>query len=229
MNVPTHIALIMDGNRRWAKSKGLLSIEGHRRAATTVLPQLIKKAAELGIQYLTFWAMSTENFQKRSKWELNGLFTLMKVVYRLKIKEIQKNEIKIKIIGNISKFPQDIQDLIARVVKETANNTKGTLIFALNYGGRDEIIRAIDQMQKSKFKDQSLTEEDFAKYLDTAGVPDPDLIIRTGGEKRLSGFLPWQGVYSELYFTDLYFPDFDEKELMRAIADFQQRKRRYGK
>ncbi|OGK16246.1 di-trans,poly-cis-decaprenylcistransferase [Candidatus Roizmanbacteria bacterium RIFCSPHIGHO2_01_FULL_39_12c] len=229
MNIPIHVAIIPDGNRRWAKKRGLLSFEGHRNAAQKVVPNLIKKAGELGIKYFTIWAMSTENFNKRSKLELNGLFTLMKILYKLRFKEIKKNGIKVKIIGDISKFPKDIQKLIEKVLTETAENKKATLIFALNYGGRDEIVRAINKISNIQYPISNLNTENFSQFLDTDGIPDPDLIIRTGGEKRLSGFLPWQSVYSELYFSNLYFPDFDKHELEKAIQDYSLRKRRFGR
>ena len=229
MNILIHVAIIPDGNRRWAKKRGLLSFEGHRNAAQKVVPNLIKKAGELGIKYFTIWAMSTENFNKRSKLELNGLFTLMKILYKLRFKEIKKNGIKVKIIGDISKFPKDIQKLIEKVLTETAENKKATLIFALNYGGRDEIVRAINKISNIQYPISNLNTENFSQFLDTDGIPDPDLIIRTGGEKRLSGFLPWQSVYSELYFSNLYFPDFDKHELEKAIQDYSLRKRRFGR
>ncbi|OGK42634.1 di-trans,poly-cis-decaprenylcistransferase [Candidatus Roizmanbacteria bacterium RIFCSPLOWO2_01_FULL_35_13] len=229
MNIPKHVAIIPDGNRRWAKKRGLPSFEGHRFAAQKTLPKLIKKANDLGITYFTFWAMSTENFAKRSKLELNGLFTLMKIIYRLKRNEIMKNKIRVKILGDISKFPSDIQKLINKGLSETEKNDKGFLIFALNYGGRDEIIRTINRISNIQYPISNLNTDNFGQFLDTEGIPDPDLIIRTGGEKRLSGFMPWQSEYSELYFSDLFFPDFDDKEFEKAIKDYSLRKRRFGK
>src|SRR3989338_7136483 len=228
-DIPIHVAVIPDGNRRWAKTKGLPSLEGHRIAAQKTLPKLIKKAHEFGIKYFTFWAMSTENYAKRSKLELGGLYTLMRILYRLKRSEIMKNKIRVRIMGDVSTFPDDIQKLIAKGLHETAQNDGGTLIFAVNYGGRDEIIRALHKISNSQYPISKLNTKNFNLFLDTEEIPDPDLIIRTGGEKRLSGFMPWQSEYSELYFSDVYFPDFDEKEFEKAIQDYSLRKRRFGK
>ncbi len=229
MNIPKHVAIIPDGNRRWAKERGLPAFEGHRIAAEKTLPDLIKRLKELGVKYFTFWALSTENLTKRSPKELQGLFDLTRLYLRNQVKKFKKNKVQIKTIGDLSKLPKDIQELINKAVKETSNFNKLTVMFAVNYGGRDEIVRAINKYQNSKVKSQNLTKEDFNKYLDTSGVPDPDLIIRTGGEKRLSGFMQWQSEYSELYFSDLYFPDFKENELEKAVQDYSTRKRRFGK
>lgn len=228
-HLPKHVAIIPDGNRRWAKEKGLPTIEGHRYAAQTTLPNLINELAKLDIKYFTFWALSTENLTGRSKKELDYLFDLIRFFLKNKLKEFKKKEIKLKVIGNLTRLPEDLQKEILEIIKDTKENKKMTVILGLNYGGRDEIIRAIKKVQNSKLKIQSLTKESFCNYLDTIGIPDPDLIIRTGGEKRLSGFMLWQSEYSELYFSDLYFPDFTAKELEKSIKNYLQRQRRFGK
>lgn len=220
--LPKHVAIIPDGNRRWAKKNGKPTAEGHRYAAQTTLPNLINELIRLEIKYFTFWALSTENLIGRSKEELSHLFNLIRISLKSKYKEFREKEIRLKIIGDLIKLPEDLQKEAYKITKETMNNKKITIVLGLNYGGRDEIIRAIK-------KGKNLTKENFRDYLDTAGIPDPDLIIRTGGEKRLSGFMLWQSEYSELYFSDLYFPDFTAKELEKAINSYSERKRRFGK
>lgn len=233
---PKHVAIIPDGNRRWAKEKGRPAIEGHRYAAQTTFPNLVNELARLGIKYFTFWALSTENLTGRSKAELNNLFSLMRYFLKNKLKEFKKKEIKFKAIGNLAKLPEDLQKEILKITKDTEGNKKMTVILGLNYGGRDEIIRSISKIKDSAFVKTSvgkqksrITKEMISENLDTAGIPDPDLIIRTGGEKRLSGFMLWQNEYSELYFSDLYFPDFSAKELEKSIKNYSQRQRRFGK
>jgi len=231
-NFPKHIAIIPDGNRRWARKQNLPVFEGHRFAAEKTLPKLIKKLQGLGIKYSTFWALSTENLIKRTKDEIKALMRLLRYFLKNKTGELHRQGIKIRIIGNREGLPFDIQEQIRKTEELTKNNQGMTIIFAINYGGRDEIIRAVDKWRKnSKFQipNSKLKKEDLEKFLDTAGIPDPDLIIRTGGEKRLSGFMLWQSEYSELYFSDVFFPDFSEKELEKAIKDFALRKRRFGK
>ncbi len=229
MNIPAHIAIIPDGNRRWAKEKGFPSFKGHQYAVEKTLPNLIKKTLELGIKYFSFWVLSTENLTERSKKEIDKLFNLMRYFLKEKGKELAEKNIKIKVIGNIKELPPDIQESIGKIIKKTKNNSSMVVTLAINYGGRDEIIRAIKKIQNSKFKIQNLNKEDLDQFLDTTGIPDPDLIIRTGGEKRLSGFMLWQCEYSELYFSNLYFPDFTPNELEKAIADYSLRQRRFGK
>ena len=224
--LPKHVAIIPDGNRRWAKEKGKPTTEGHRYAAQITLPNLINELIRFDIKYFTFWALSTENLIGRTKEELSHLFNLIRISLKSKYKEFKEKKIRLKIIGDLIKLPEDLQKEAYKITKETMNNKKITIVLGLNYGGRDEIIRSI-----SKIKDQrsKITKESVAQNLDTAGIPDPDLIIRTGGEKRLSGFMLWQSEYSELYFSDLYFPDFTAKELEKAINSYFERKRRFGK
>lgn len=229
MNVPNHIAIIPDGNRRWAKQKNLPPFEGHRYTFDEVLPKLLTKATELGAKYFTFWAMSTENQSKRTKEEVEGLYSLGKLFYKKKLQDLVKNNVKVKFIGNISDLSLDIQTIIKESEEKTKENSKITFIIAVNYGGRDEIIRAIKRMRVENINEQELTEEIVSQYLDTTSIPDPDLIIRTGGTMRMSGFMPWQSEYSELYFSNLYFPDFTPEELEKAVQEFTNRKRNFGK
>ena len=231
VKIPKHVAIIMDGNRRWARKQGLPVLRGHWVAAEKVIEPLVEKAAEMGISYLTFWAFSTENW-KRAKEEVEGLMRIFRYLLSKKIERLNKKGVRILTIGDLTKFPKDIQRRIKEGVEKTKDNKKITVIFALNYGGRDEIIRAINRWRSSsKLKAQSskLKEEEFGEYLDTREIPDPDLIIRTGGEMRLSGFLLWQSQYAELYFTKVLFPDFTPKELEKAILEYQKRERRFGK
>lgn len=221
-HLPKHVAIIPDGNRRWAKKQGKPVMEGHRYAAQTTLPNLTDELERLGIRYFTFWALSTENLIGRSKEELDNLFDLIKYFLKNKSVEFKKKQIKFVAIGDLTKLPNELQTQIIKFAKDTKNNTKMTFIIGLNYGGRDEIIRAVN-------KNKNITKENLVNFLDTAGIPDPDLIIRTGGEKRLSGFMLWQSEYSELYFSDLYFPDFSAKELEKAVKNYSERQRRFGK
>ena len=232
--IPKHVAIIMDGNRRWAKEHRLPTFEGHRRGEERIEP-IVDKAIELGVTHLTFWAFSTENW-KRKKEEVNFLLRLYRERLDKKVDRFHKKNVKVNVIGNIAMFPADIQKKTGEWMEKTKNNKKITVNFALSYGGRDEILRAINKLHaSSKFKvgalraSSKLTKEEFEKYLDTAGQPDPDLLIRTGGEKRLSGFLLWQMEYTELYFTDVFWPDFTPEEFLKAIEEYSQRQRRFGK
>lgn len=224
--LPKHIAIIPDGNRRWAKTKGRPSIEGHRYAAQTVLPNLIDELIRLKINCFTFWALSTENLTGRSKEELNNLFNLIRYFLKNKLREFKEKQIKLVAIGDLKGLPNDLQEEIFRATSDTKDNRNMTFVIALNYGGRDELVRSISKIKKQRSK---ITKEDIEQNLDTVGIPDPDLIIRTGGEKRLSGFMLWQSEYSELYFSDLYFPDFTAMELKKAISNYSERQRRFGK
>lgn len=227
MNIPTHIAIIMDGNRRWAKLHGLDPVKGHEQAATNAVEPLIQKCVDLGIKYVTFWAFSTENW-KRDEEELKGLFNVFRFALgSLALKFIQKGA-KLRILGDISRFPEDIAKKSLEMISASSKNHNITVTFALNYGGRDEILRAVKKIVKDGIAPEKIDEDLFSSYLDTAGVPDPDLIIRTGGEQRTSGYLPWQSVYAELYFTSVLFPDFTPDLLEKAIAEFGNRDRRFG-
>lgn len=227
MAVPIHIAIIPDGNRRWARQHGLPVFEGHRTGAQKTLPDLIEQAHDLGVRYLTFWALSTENLTGRSKEELDGLFRLIQYFVDKRIDEFNKKGVQLRVIGDLEKLPQNIKDKVKKAVEKTKENNKITLIIALNYGGRDEILRAIKKMKEEDI--ETIDKTKMNSLVDTANIPDPELIIRTGGEQRLSGFMLWQSEYSELYFTDLFFPDFTPAQLVKAVDDFQERQRRFGK
>ncbi len=221
-NHPKHIAIIMDGNRRWAKLHKLQALQGHEYVVNRVIEPLVDRCIELGIPYLTLWAFSTENWQ-RDKREIEGMMQLFRHAFEKKVEDLHRKGVKLSIIGDIDKFPKDIAQNAKKWVEISQHNTKITVSFALNYGGREEIIRAANACQKP------ITAIEFEKHLSTADLPDPDLIIRPGGQFRLSGFLPWQSVYSELYFTETLMPDFGSKQLDLALEDYQKRQRRFGK
>lgn len=229
--VPQHVAVIMDGNRRWAASHDMGPVDGHREAAEKTIEPIVERAIEHGIKYLTFWAFSTEN-RNRDRIELKGLFGIFRDALKTKVKRLSEKGVKIKVIGDINWFPGDIAERVRKMVKLTKENDTITVSFALNYGGRNEILRAVKKVVKDfevgKLSIEKLDEAEFGKYLDTAGIPDPDFIIRTGGERRLSGYLPWQSVYSEIYFTNTLFPDFSPKEFDKALFDYAKRDRRFG-
>lgn len=230
LTVPVHIAIIMDGNRRWAREHGLPVLEGHRRVAGPVLEKLIEHAAKRGVRYLTLWAFSTENW-KRDAREVRGVMSIMRHGFKAYGMKMHKKGIQIRTIGDLSKFDEDIQKSIRDLVELTKNNSRITVVFALNYGGRDEIIRAVNKMvgqNRITNNESPITESDFFNFLDTKGIPDPELIIRPGFEERLSGFLLWQCEYSELYFPKFYMPEFTPERLDEAIEEFVMRKRRFG-
>lgn len=236
---PAHVAIIMDGNRRWAKARGLAAVMGHDKAARDVIEPIVDRAIELGIKFLTFWAFSTENW-KRDKEEINALMGIFREGLDKLGNRLNEKGVKLNIVGELGKFPGDIQAKTQHYMEISRGNTRLTVSFALNYGGRDEILRAIRKLaaglasKGSTFLSERsnlntlITEESFGQYLDTAGMPDPDLIIRTGGELRLSGYFPWQSVYAELYFTPTLWPDFSPAELDKALVDYRQRERRFG-
>ena len=228
-NIPKHVAIIMDGNRRWAKKQGLAAVAGHQYATDHVVENLIERAGELGVQYLTLWAFSTENWG-REKTEVDGIMNMFRNALVTKVKKFIEQGARLRMIGDMSRFSLDIQEGMKKAMAASEKNDKITVTFALNYGGRDEILRAIRRgIQDSRFKIQDLNEETFSSLLDTAGTPDPDLIIRTGGEERMSGFLMWQAAYAEYYFTETLFPEFTPEKFDAAIEDFQKRQRRFGK
>lgn len=233
-NIPEHVAIIMDGNRRWAASRGLGPVEGHRVGAESTIKPIVEHAIKKGIKYLTFWAFSSEN-RKRDKEELRGLFRIFHRALGMKknLEDLDKMGVQIQIIGDVDWFPPDIAKMAKEYARKTKDNDVITVSFALNYGGREELLRAVsrllDKIQThQRSAEEPITEEEFASYLDTSGMPDPDLIIRTGGERRLSGYFPWQTVYSELYFTDTLWPDFTSEELDKALEDYSTRSRRFG-
>ncbi len=234
-NIPKHIAIIMDGNRRWAKEHGLPVLAGHQKVADEILEPLVEHAAKRGIKYITFWAFSTENWQ-RDKNEVEGIMRIFRHVIHKRWARLHEKGVRVKVIGDLSKFASDIRTSLAQVVEQTQNNTKITAVFALNYGGRDELLRAIRNLLIYKStnlqineKNAEITEEEFSQYLDTAGMPDPELIVRPGGEQRLSGFLLWQSEYSELYFPSWFMPEFTPDKLEEVLAQYYRRNRRFGK
>ncbi|MBE6086745.1 isoprenyl transferase [Clostridium beijerinckii] len=230
-NIPNHIAIIMDGNGRWAKEQNLPRSMGHRAGVETIR-RILKEATRLGIKNLTLYAFSTENWA-RPKDEVGTLMKLLVTYLKKELKECHENGVRMNVLGDTSKLPKECQNALEEALETTRNNTKINLNFALNYGGRNEIVRAI-KLINSDIKNGKLNEEDInealvEKYLYTKGIPDPDLIIRPSGEQRLSNFLLWQCAYSEFWYSDINWPDFKEKDLRKAIADYQNRDRRFGK
>ena len=229
MRVPNHIAIILDGNGRWAKSKGMPRGYGHVKGCEN-LEDICEVAKELGVKYLTVYAFSTENW-KRSREEVEGLMKLFRNYLKKCIKISQKNNMRVRVIGDSSAFDQDIQDKIKELEEFSKNFDELHFQIALNYGSRDEITRAVNRMledQKKGILTEPVTEETISDYLDTAGIPDPDLMIRTSGEQRLSNYLLWQLAYTEFYFTNVPWPDFKKDELVKAIEKYNERDRRYG-
>ena len=230
-NTPKHVAIVCDGNRRWAKSKGLPAFEGHRRAVDKVFDELIDAAVEKGVKYLTFWIFSTENWD-RDKDEVAGLMNLFRLFFDKRISQFKKKNVKFNMIGNLSHFDKDIQKRILDGMEKTKDCSKITVTLAMSYGGRDELTRAVQKISeevKSGLSSKKITPELISQNLDTASLPDPEFIIRTSGEHRLSGFLLWQSEYSELYFPEFDFPDFDKENFNKAMEEFASRKRRFGK
>ncbi len=221
-----HIGIIMDGNRRWARSRGLPAILGHREGVKAVERTLIA-AKELGIPCVSLYAFSTENW-KRPKSEVLGLMGLLKYYMKLKLEELNKENARIRFAGNISALSEDIQEILLDAEQKTRNNVSMQLVVCLNYGGRQEILDAVNKMIGDGVS-LPVTEDVFRKYLYLPDLPDPDLLIRTSGELRMSNFWLWQGSYSEFYFTDKFWPDFGKPDLEMAIADYYRRERRYGK
>ena len=223
--IPTHIAMIMDGNRRWARKRMLPTNMGHSQGAKT-LEKIAIACQERGIKYLTVFAFSTENW-RRSEEEVNYLMKLLAENISDFDKRFKNDDVRIRLVGDINGLPKDLQEGILKIEERTRNKSGLTVNVAINYGGRAEIVHAIKRMKEAGVAD--ITEEAVNKYMYTYDAPDPDLIIRTAGEQRLSGFLIWQSAYSEFYFTDVLWPDFDEKELDKAIDEFNNRKRNFGK
>lgn len=228
--LPKHVAIIMDGNGRWAKKRSLPRIMGHR-AGADALRRVSRFAGHMGIEYITVYAFSTENW-KRSDEEVSGLMSLMLDYLKNAEKELGGDEVRIRVIGDPTRFSDEIQQQIKRVEAVTKDNKAVTVTLALNYGGRDELVHAVKaiakEVQNGKTNPDSIDEETVSRHLYTYDMPDPDLVIRTSGELRLSNYLLWQTSYSELYFTDTLWPDFDEKEFTKAIDAYLSRNRRFG-
>ena len=224
--IPEHIGIIMDGNGRWAKAKGYPRTIGHKAGVETIR-RVLKEAERLGVKYLTLYAFSTENW-KRPKEEVGALMKLLVQYFRSELNELHENGVVINTIGDISKLPKECIQEIERAKEKTKNNTGVVMNLALNYGGRDEIVRAVKYLAKDAIEGKILPEEIDEKSLYTAKMPDPDMIIRPSGEQRLSNFLLWQCAYSEFWYSDINWPDFTEQDLRKAIFDFQNRDRRFG-
>jgi undecaprenyl diphosphate synthase len=229
-NLPHHIAIIMDGNGRWAQRKFLNRISGHIKAVNAVRG-VVTACRELGIKVLTLYAFSTENWRRPAD-EVNALMGLLKEYLQKECKEMVQNNIKLNAIGRIEDLPLDVQNTLRETMKKTEHCDGMTLNLALSYGGRSEILHAVHRIlsdfQEGKVKQKDITIQRFSQYLWTHGIPDPDLLIRTSGEFRISNFLLWQIAYTELYVTNTLWPDFNRKELLMAIADYQSRERRFG-
>ena len=226
-NLPKHIAITMDGNGRWAKSKGKLRLFGHKNGVKAVR-DTVEGAAEIGIEYLTLYAFSSENWN-RPKKEVNALMTLLVSAINKETKTLMDNNIRLSTIGDINKLPSKAQKELQEAILKTKDNTRMNLVLALSYSGRGEIINAVKNIIKEGKDSEEINEATFQQYLTTKSVPDPELLIRTSGEYRISNFLLWQIAYSELYFTDTLWPDFRRADLYKAILNYQSRERRFGK
>ena len=229
-SMPKHIAIIMDGNRRWAKSKGMPANYGHKEGAKT-LEKIVRYCNKIGLEYITVYAFSTENW-KRAEDEVKALMLLLQNYLDVYSKRANTENIKVKILGDITVLSKGMQDSIKKCMERTKNNTGVTFNIALNYGGRDEIVKAIQEIAKkvsnNEIEPEEINEDIISNYLYTKGMPDPDLLIRTSGEKRLSNFLPWQLVYTEFLFIDKNWPDFNEEDIDNAILEYQKRTRKFG-
>ncbi len=226
MAVPQHVAIILDGNGRWAKAKGMPRNYGHAQGAKNV-EQICEDAYYMGIKYLTVYAFSTENW-KRSKDEVDALMTLLRNYMKTCVKTAKKNHMKVRVIGDKTGLDADIQQSIAQLEEEPKDQDGLNFTIAINYGSRDEIRRAVQKIVAEGLAPEEITEDVISAHLDTAGLPDPDLLIRTSGELRLSNYLMWQLAYTEFYFTEVPWPDFDRAELQKAIDRYNSRDRRYG-
>lgn len=230
MNVPRHVAVILDGNGRWAKSKGMPRNYGHAQGSKNV-EKICEEAWRMGIKYLTVYAFSTENWS-RPKDEVDALMKLLRNYMKTCLKTAAKNDMKVRVIGDKTRLDDDIRSRIAELEEATKNNGGLNFQIALNYGSRDEIVRAVQRIaadvRVGKMEPEDITSDVISSYLDTHDIPDPDLLIRTSGEERLSNFLLWQLAYSEIYFTDVLWPDFTKEDLVKAIEQYNARDRRYG-
>lgn len=225
--IPKHLGFILDGNRRWAKKKGLPTLEGHRRGMRRV-EELIENCIKRGIKHVTVFAFSTENWQ-RPEEEVAYLMDLFRLMFEKTTKKLQKQGVRFVIAGRIEDFPTDLQKSMKRTMEETRDNDVLTFNMAASYGGRVEIVDVTKKMIRDGLKPEEVTEEKFSKYIYEAGQPDPDMIVRTSGEQRTSGFMLWQAAYSEFYFPKVAWPDFDARELDKVIEEYNKRERRFGK
>lgn len=230
MAAPVHVCVIMDGNGRWAASRGLPRAEGHRRGAESARA-VIKEAARLGVEYLTLFGFSSENW-KRPSGEVTDLMGLLRLYLRKELAELHKQGVRFRVIGERSRLPEDVQKLVDAAEQRTRDNTGLTLVIALSYGGRAEIVGAAralaEKVKAGEIDPAAIDEEQFAGHLETVGIPDPDLLIRTSGEQRISNFLLWQCAYTEFVFTEALWPDFGAQDFQDAIDQYRSRERRYG-
>ncbi len=226
--IPKHIGIIMDGNRRWAENQGLPRAKGHEQGADT-LEKIVEHCGNLGVEAVTVYTFSTENWKNRTKMELKEIFSLIKIVLTRRLKRMKKDGVALGLLGEIDRFPLSIRKVLFHAKEVLKKNHRIKLNLALNYGGRDEILRAFKEIVSKKVSAKEINEELVAKHLDTSGLPEPELIIRTGGRQRLSNFLVWQCTYSELYFTDVLWPDFSSDELDKAISFYNNCNRNFGK
>ena len=228
--IPAHVAIIMDGNGRWAKKRGLPRTAGHAQGAR-VVEQILEDAEHMGVRYFTVYAFSTENWSRPDS-EVKALMNLLRTYMKTSLAKCAKNNVRVRVIGDKTRLDQDLQESIAYLEEETKDNTGIGFQIAINYGARDEIRRAVTKLagkvQDGELAPSDITEQTISDALDTTGIPDPDLLIRTCGEERLSNFLMWQLSYAELYFTDVAWPDFTKEELEKAIDAYNHRERRYG-
>ncbi|SDP27367.1 isoprenyl transferase [Desulforhopalus singaporensis] len=229
--LPRHVAIIMDGNGRWAQRRRKPRLFGHKAGAESVR-DIVEACREIGIEYLTLYAFSSENW-KRPDQEVSGLMSILKKYLISELPKMVKNDVRLLAIGNHAKLPEDVRKTLRETIKTTAENNKLTLTLALSYGGRDEIVRAVKKISadcvNGSLQVDQICEDTLQNALDTSAVPDPDLLIRTGGEARLSNFLLWQASYAEILFTDMMWPDFRKDAFYRALSDYQKRERRFGR
>jgi len=224
--IPRHIAIIMDGNGRWAKHRGLPRVAGHR-AGTENLRTIIRASAEFGIKYLTLYAFSTENWS-RPQAEISGLMNILSDVIDREMAELHKEGARLLHIGHMDGLSKNLREKVKQAIELTKDNKGITIVLAFNYGGRDEIVHAVKKLLADDVKPEEVDAELVSRYMFTRNIPDPDLVIRTSGERRTSNFLTWQTVYSEWYFPPVYWPDFDKEELRKALQDYADRERRFG-
>ncbi|KJR98667.1 MAG: UDP pyrophosphate synthase [Desulfobulbaceae bacterium BRH_c16a] len=229
--LPRHVAIIMDGNGRWAQSRKKPRLYGHKVGADSVR-EIVEACREIGIKYLTLYAFSSENWQRPAQ-EVSGLMSILKRYLEGELPRMQKNDIRLMSIGDRQRLPQAVRDVLINAIEETSSNTQLTLNLALSYGGRDELVRAVRKIGRlcleNKLDVDEVSDTTIAEHLDTCGIPDPDLLIRTGGEARLSNFLLWQLSYAEIYFTETMWPDFRKEIFLQALTEYQARERRFGR
>ena len=229
-DLPTHVAIIMDGNGRWAKSRNLPRVSGHKEGINSVR-EIVRVCGEIGVSYLTLYTFSSENWS-RPKKEVSAIMKLLVGTIRKEINNLHKNNVRLSTIGNLEALPVESQNRMKEGMEKTKNNAGLNLILALSYGSRQELLMAVqriaDKVQLGHLNSEQISEEDISRALYTSNVPDPDLLIRTGGEHRISNFLLWQSAYTELFLTDIYWPDFREESILKAIIEYQARQRRFG-